>query len=387
MTAPREGPVLVTCARAPPQVGGTPTVMYELLKRFPKGAVALVGKRPVRGTSSDDRILDVPTFEVARAGAYVYPTLFQLLILPLTFIELVRVAARVRPSSILAVFPSLDLLACSHVLARFLGIPIRTYLHDCVVETAANPAERVVARVVERWTFERSAKVYAMSEPMRAFYAEKGLASETLPHGLDPSLGLSPRLAPPAGAVKVGFSGAIYENNLQAIRDLAEAAGSGPVRIELHISCPAQSAALLRAAGLADRVASVRTLPTRKDVVAFLSSCDVLFIPMSFESKVRADLLTIFPTKITDYWLAGRPIVVYGPGEYRFVPLAEEEGYALCVKVRDPDALLAALVRAASVPAVGDALVLASRGMVVRHDGDGIARRLMADLGVPGAKA
>jgi len=42
MTQERKGPVLVTCARAPPQVGGTPTVMYELLRRFPKGSVVLV---------------------------------------------------------------------------------------------------------------------------------------------------------------------------------------------------------------------------------------------------------------------------------------------------------------------------------------------------------
>ncbi len=387
MTQQRKGPVLVTCARAPPQVGGTPTVMYELLRRFPKGSVVLVGKHPVRGTSSDDRVLDVPKHEIARAGANVYPTLFQLLILPLTFIELVRVAARVRPSSILAVFPSLDMLACSHVLAALLRVPIRTYLHDCIVETAANPAERVLARRVERWTFERSETVYSMSGPMMQYYSERGRASEVLPHGLDPSLAMSPKPSPRTGAVRVGFSGAIYEYNLQAIRDRVDASGPGSARVELHITCPAQSASLLRSAGLAERIASVRTLPTRRDVVEFLSSCDVLFIPMSFESKVRGDLLTIFPTKITDYWLAGRPIVVYGPEEYRFVPLAEAEGYALCVKERDAGALVSAIERAASVPEVRDALVQASARMVERHDADGIARRLMADLAASGAKA
>ena len=131
-------PCMVTVARAPPQIGGTPTVMYELLRHFPKGSVVLVTKHQGGRTSADDRVLDVPTVRVARAGASVYPTLFQLLLMPLTFVEMLLAARRARPGSILAVFPSLDFLLCSLVLGRLTNAPVFVYLHDCVVETAGN---------------------------------------------------------------------------------------------------------------------------------------------------------------------------------------------------------------------------------------------------------
>jgi glycosyltransferase involved in cell wall biosynthesis len=376
---------MVTVARAPPQIGGTPTVMYELLRHFPKGSVVLVTKHQGGRTSADDRVLDVPTVTVARAGAFVYPTLFQLLLMPLTFVEMLLAARRARPGSILAVFPSLDFLLCSLVLGRLTNAPVFVYLHDCVVETAGT-VERRLARIAEEWAFSKASKVYSMSGPMKAFYEAKGLRTEVLPHGLDPSLERHPVPGRRTGALRIGFSGGIYENNLQALSDLIETKERSPGVFEVHVTAPAQSIELLRSRGLLGRLDSASTLPTQDDVLDFLAGCDLLFIPMSFESKVREDLLTIFPTKVTDYWLAGRPIMVYGPREYAFVPLAERDGYAVVVSERSPERLAEAIKALAGSPETAERLAAASRDMVRRHDGSMVAKRLMEDLGLPGTK-
>jgi hypothetical protein len=353
--------------------------MYELLRHFPKGSVVLVTKHQSGRTSSDDRVLDVPTVKVARAGAHVYPTLFQLLLMPLTFVEMLVAARRARPGSILAVFPSLDFLLCSILLGRVTGVPVRVYLHDCVVETAGNGAERALSRTAERWAFSRSSNVYSMSGPMKAFYERKGLSTEVLPHGIDATQERRPAPGTRKGPPRVGFSGGIYENNLQAISDIVEAKRLSGGAFEFHVTCPAQSLDLLRERGLYGRIDSARTLPTRGAVLDFLAGCDLLFVPMSFESKVREDLLTVFPTKVTDYWLAGRPILVYGPREYAFVPLAEKDGYAVVVSERSPERLAEAIAGSAGR---AEGLASASREMVRRHDGAEVARRLMADLGL-----
>lgn len=379
-------PCMVTSARAPPQIGGTPTVMYELLRHFPKGSVVLVTKHQSGRTSADDRVLDVPTVRVARAGAMVYPTVFQLLLMPFTFIEMLLAARRSRPGAVLAVFPSLDFLLCSLVLGKVVNAPVFVYLHDCVVETAGNALETVLARKAEAWSFSKAAKVYAMSGPMKVFYEAKGLRTEVLPHGLDPSLERDAARPRRAGPLRVGFSGGIYETNLQAISDLADAKERSDGLFEVHVTAPAQSVGLLRSRGLYDRLDSVSTLPTREAVLDFLSGCDLLFVPMSFESRVREDLLTVFPTKVTDYWLAGRPILVYGPREYAFVPLAEKDGYAAVVSERSPEKLAEAVKELTSSPETAGRLAEASREMVRRHDGRAVAKRLMEDLGLSRAK-
>ncbi len=103
---------------------------------------------------------------------------------------------------------------------------------------------------------------------------------------------------------------------------------------------------------------------------------------MSFESKVRKDLLTIFPTKVTDYWLAQRPIIVYGPDEYAFVTKAARDGYAVAVTERGPAAILSALEALRSSSDVATRLVRAARDRAEEHDSRAVAKRLMDDLGV-----
>ena len=378
-------PVLVMCARAPPQIGGTPTVMYELLRHFPKGSVIIVSKVPGREVSSDDRRLEHEMVEVGRLPSMVYHPIFQLLLLPLTLFEvLFRVRRfRARPRSILAVFPSVDFLLISMLLSKLFRVPVFPYLHNCIVEIAAHPFDRAFARLAEVWVFKHSAKVYSMSEPMRVFYGSRGFRTEVLPHGVDRSL-MRPYRARTMGKVAVvGFSGIVYETNVLAVKELLDAKKQSGGRLVVKVSSPRQSLNLLASHGLLDGLDMAATLGTRAEVLDFLASCDMLFIPMSFESKVKKDLLTIFPTKVTDYWLAQRPMIVYGPDEYAFVGLAGREGYALAVTERGPEAILAAVESLSSSEELGRCLVEVSRRKLEEHDARGLALRAMKDLGIP----
>jgi hypothetical protein len=103
---------------------------------------------------------------------------------------------------------------------------------------------------------------------------------------------------------------------------------------------------------------------------------------MSFESPFEKDLLTIFPTKVIDYWLAQRPIIVYGPRKYAFVTLADESGYAKIVTDRGPENIVNAIREICSSPGRRKSLVAASRKMVLVHDSTKIADKLKADLGI-----
>jgi len=378
------GPTVVTCARAPPQIGGTGTVMYELLGHFPKESIVLIMRAQRAGISRDDRVLDVKTFEVGSATSATYKSAFRMAMIPLLIISMLR---RIRslekpPRNMLAVHPDLDFLVASIIVSKILVLPISVYLHDTIVEAATGLADRWPARFAERFVFARARKVYSMSVPMTEYYRGLGRETETLPHGVNPELMRAPSLEACSAKPKVGFAGVVYNTNGSALRDLVSAKEASKDSFQIHITTSAQSIPYLRQLGILDKLDSVQTLRIHSEVLDFLAGCDVLFVPMSFESQNYKDLLTIFPTKVTDYWLAQRPIIVYGPREYAFVSLAEQDGYAKVVSERSPEAIAKAISDLCADAGLRKRLVSASRKMARIHDGNAVASKLIADLGI-----
>lgn len=378
------GPVVVICARGPPQISGTATVMYELLRHFPKESVVLFTRAQNKEISRDDRVLDVRAFAVGRPSSLVYATAFRLMLLPLLVLDIARRLRRLpqQPSSVLVVHPDLDFLLAGIFLSRLLSTPLYVYLHDCIIETATQVLDKTASKMAQRYVFRIAEKVYSMSVPMENYYRERGLKTEALPHGVDVSLARLSEDRPCSGKPKAGFAGAVYETNASAVKDFVDAKKMSGDAFELHLATSQHSIPLLKRMDILDSIDSVTTIPSYAAMLNFLSSCDVLFVPMSFESPNYKDLLTIFPTKVTDYWLVQRPIIVYGPREYAFVPLAEKDGYAKIVSERSPEKLAEAIKDICASQALRQSLVHESRKMVQRHDSRQLAQRLMADLGI-----
>ena len=256
------------------------------------------------------------------------------------------------------------------------------YLHDCIVESRTQKMDKPFAMIAEKLTFHLSSKVYSLSDPMARFYSGFGYMTEILPHGVDASLMRIPRNESCRVPARIGFAGAVYETNGSAIQELVAAKAFLDDGVEIHFATTPMSMHYMRKLGVLDGLDHVVTLGTHSEVLDFLSSCDILFLPMSFESPFEKDLLTIFPTKVTDYWLAQRPILVYGPRKYAFVTLAKECGYAKVVSERGPEDIANAITELCNAPEQRERLVEASRRMIPVHDSARIADRLKTDLGI-----
>lgn len=379
---------VVTCARAPPQISGTGTVMYELLRHFPKFSIILFSRNQRRTISRDDRMLPFATYDVGRASSVTFATFVRIILLPLLVLSmLVRIKISGRPvRNVLAVFPDLDFLLASLVVAKILNVPIFVYLHDCITETAIQVMDKTASRLAEKWVFAKAAKVYAMSVPMEEYYAARGLKTQALPHGVDPSLVRTPAPEPCAKRPRIGYAGAVYDTTGSGIQDLVAAKKLMGGSIELVFATSQQSVPYLRMLGVLDSIDSVGTIAKHSEVIDFLTACDILFVPMSFEASNAKDLQTIFPTKVTDYWLAQKPIIVYGSKDYAFSGLAEKDGYAKVVTQRGPESIAAAIKEVCGSASLRMKLVERSRDMIDKHDSRRLAERLMADLGVSEAK-
>ena len=367
-------------ASAPPKISGTATVMFELLRHFPLDSAVLVTLGDNPSTSRDDRQLRLRTIKPATnfAGA------FRLFLVPLTaFLILHRLRSmKVKINNILGIFPSLDFLLVSVLLSKLLRVKLFVYLHDCIEETATLPIEKQISRIAEYLTFKCSAKVYSISDCMKEYYKSKGFRTETLPHGIDSSSIRCPSIRYRSARPKVGFAGMIYATNEDAIKELVAAKNLLKGGFELHFATTLWSIGRLKDMGVSHEIETAHTYGSRDEVLDLLADCDILFLPMSFSSKHRKDLVSIFPTKVTDYWLAQRPIIVYGSSDYAFTRKASEDGYAKVITQRGPEHIARAIEELRSSSILQDSLVRASQRMILKHESKTIARKLMDDLGI-----
>lgn len=88
-----------------------------------------------------------------------------------------------------------------------------------------------------------------------------------------------------------------------------------------------------------------------------LARADALLVIMGFEQEARRIESTSFKSKIVDYLLAERPLIVWGPAYSTAVRHARSEGFGLVVDTPDPAAVVEALDRLRHDPALGGRLV------------------------------
>lgn len=92
-----------------------------------------------------------------------------------------------------------------------------------------------------------------------------------------------------------------------------------------------------------------------------LTRADALLVIMGFVEEARRIESTSFKSKIVDYLLAERPLIVWGPAYSTAVRHARSRGFGLVVDRPDPSAVVAALEQLRVDPALGRSLVEAGR--------------------------
>jgi glycosyltransferase involved in cell wall biosynthesis len=276
------------------------------------------------------------------------------------------------------IYPTMDFLLAGLFFSWFRRLPASVYLHNCLAESRVG-LTRMIGTFIEKEVFGRADKVYAMSRIMQSYYLEKGYKCDVLVHPL--SLDFSQKsqrdtISEPI----VGFSGTVYETNLEALRDLVS--GKEVLNFRIFVSTTQNSIHQLREAGLISKIDRIVTLPSRESVLEFQAECDILFCPLSFSSKYQDDMVTMFPTKVTDYWLSRRPIIVYGSERYMFVRDAEHRGYGLVVTQRSPLKLAESIRELAESRDLRLSLVENAAKAASEHDVSLLVPRLMRDLGI-----
>jgi glycosyltransferase involved in cell wall biosynthesis len=260
-----------------------------------------------------------------------------------------RALTAVGTDVVLAAFPREDFLVSTFHAARRLRLPFYVHMHDLWRDNLS--ADTAAARFADVWEpviLRQATRVLCMTEAMQKHYEKKyGIQTEILPHSISeqdyrraPREMLPPRLPKPT----VLFVGAVNPAmNLDALKVLASASEFLPKEYEL-LFCTSTDLPSLRRLGIQSSRLRVRYV-SRAEVQRLQSEAHVLVAPLSHKHCAMDEVRTVFSTKLLEYLISGRPIVVFAPEDSYHAASARKQGWGYVVTEDSPLALAAAIVK------------------------------------------
>ena len=107
-----------------------------------------------------------------------------------------------------------------------------------------------------------------------------------------------------------------------------------------------------------------------------MSACHVLIAPLSHKNGSADEVRTVFSTKLLEYLLAGRPILVFAPRDSFHAISARERGWGLVVDEDDPQALANGIVKLLTDQPLCERLVAGALAEAKRRDACEVGRQL-----------
>jgi glycosyltransferase involved in cell wall biosynthesis len=250
---------------------------------------------------------------------------------------------------VLGLYPFDDHFVASFLAARHLRLPFYALMHDLWTE---NIPPGKLRRFAERWEsmiLKQSTRVLCMTAHMQDYYKRKyNVKTDLLPHTISektllnqPASIVQPTFARPT----VLYIGTVSpQMNLDALKQLAAASELLPKEYELLFLTSSDLTAL---SDLGIRSSRLKVVPfgARDAVHEFCSKAHVLIAPLSHKDCTPEEVQTVFSSKLLDYLVAGRPIVVFGPSSSFHAQSATQSGWGYVVSEDSPLALATAIIR------------------------------------------
>lgn len=367
---PNHGPTLTVVSQVfAPQVSGSPILLANMLSHFTGTVNAVAGYNRY---AKIDPAFRAPCAVQTLALPRTFPVLTDRLErrLPGLLSRALQISLRsalitLGTDVVFAVFPHETYVVAAFLVARQMGLPFYVHMHDLWSEN--QPSGTASARFAAIWEpviLREARRVLCMTEAMQEHYAKKyGIKTYLLPHSIPekdyrkaPAEPYAPQMPKPTAL----FVGAVSpEMNLDALKVLAAASELLPVEYEL-LFCTSFDLAMLQDFGVhSSRLRA--TYVSRAEVQRLESAAHVLVAVLSHKNCSPHEVQTVFSTKLLEYLVAGRPIVVFAPPGSYHAESARKNGWGYVVNEDNPAALAAALIMVASDEKLAARLVAGAR--------------------------
>jgi len=340
------GRFVVVSGYFPPLIGGTATVMRELLGAFDPARFGVIAEKPDAFDGTHNATVP-PGIEVLRAGV---PGWIKRLPYGLRAVRwlrfalvprLVRMILAQRPERIIAVLPSWPFLLAAYFAHQRSGVPFYTYWMDASVkaERLGLPDRWVVARY-ERAILAAARQRLVLSEALQEDFRQRfGMESTVIPHpiALTEGIGEFQRSTDERLIVHTGVVEALQREGLRRVQ--AAILANPEWKTQLVLSTPTDPADLGEF-----HAARIATLPGA-EVRALQRRAAVLVAALPFADSHESLRRTAFPTKVVEYLTTGVPILAHAPPDSFFARHVRQHGYALLVDEPTEAAVQAGLTR------------------------------------------
>ncbi len=254
--------------------------------------------------------------------------LLSLCIIPLVVIYLKRKIRNQPLTNIVTVTHGIGWLI-AYKLSKKLNIPLILILHDEVSFTYRVPGFCQQFMISSFASCYRSAKKrFCVSPYMEEYYFHKfGVRGDVLyPFRSSTSIeykSIPVRVRQAKQSIVFGYAGSIatpsYGRQLALLANALNDKG-GKLIIFSSIDI-----AFMRRHGLLFNNVEIKSfLPTNDLVSYFRQNVDALFVPMAFDQETDVAFQLNFPSKLTDYTLAGLPLVISGPSNSSAIKWARD---------------------------------------------------------------
>lgn len=372
--------------------------MGNLLKHFPAGSYAVMMEEPDKSsiryvpTSKLDckyffvRPLRLPGRLVSSRFGPILSALWEFLTVPLILFKGLRVSRIYKMDAMLVLPDSGGFELTGFLLHIITGIPIFVYFFDMYYAPGRLDSVRLfVARILEKLLFLAASSVFVMSEPLQEHYQQKyGVQPVMLPHPVDLTLynNQKERLKEESKShyYKIVFTGMIYQAQIDAIRNVAQAVNSlteADVKLALYTPVSPNKLAGL---GIDGPKVEYYFIP-HHEIPGVQMSADILLLPLAFDAPYPDIIRTASPSKMPEYLAAGRPILVHAPSYSYISRYAREHGFGLVVDKPDINVLKEAIMRLLSDQKLRSRLVENARDTAKKnHDAEKVSKKLQLYL-------
>ncbi len=273
-----------------------------------------------------------------------------------------RIARHQRAGAILATTGEVfELVACARAAER-LGIPLYVHMLDWYSEKfsylggALGAVVTTYARQVEPSILAQAKRVIVTNELLAKILFDRDhleasvIANPTDTPPADPKASTARPFPANGESLTLVYTGAVYQANYGALRNVIGALRRLSVPARLHIYCD-EPVELLAREGIAGPVEILpRVSPA--EVARIQKESDVLVLPLAFDSPFPEVIRTSLPGKTADYLASGRPILVHAPADGFLPYYFREHDCGWVVDRDDEDAVLRSLESLMADPAL-----------------------------------
>ena len=264
-----------------------------------------------------------------------------------------------KPDIIFSNCPDIDYFICAYKAAKKCKIPFYSHMHDLWEEN--HSPETYVGKMAIKWEKEillNSKRVFCMTNVQQKHYEHKyGIHTDLLPHTIkDSDLDMPNLEYHPNYDNTLLFTGAVSRvMNLDALKVLSKASERFSEKINICL-CTSTKHEDFKILGVDSHNWEIKWL-SREKVQDLQRHSGVLFAPLSHKNGGMDEIKTVFSTKILEYLVSGRPIIIFAPHDSFHALSAKEKGWAFVIDEDNPEKLADGIIELLNNPEMQKGIV------------------------------